>query len=200
MKKLVLFFILDQFADWEAAYLSSWFAALGQDRYSVKTVSLTKDSVQSIGGFTVLPDYDLQSAPPDFEALILVGGLCWRKENAKQVEPLVRKALAEGKVLGGICDASAYLGTIGALNDVSHTSNELSDLKQWAGAAYTGEERYIMEAAVRDRNIITANGTAPMEFAREVMLALEAAPEDKIVEWYNFHKRGFYEAPVQNYK
>lgn len=26
------------------------------------------------------------------------------------------------------------------------------------------------------------------------MIALEAAPENKILEWYNFHKLGFYEA------
>lgn len=45
MKKTVLFVILNQYADWEAAYLSSFILALGQDKYTVKTVSLTKDHV-----------------------------------------------------------------------------------------------------------------------------------------------------------
>ena len=196
MKKVVLFVILDKYADWEAAYLSSLILSLGQDEYSVKTVSLTKDIIQSIGGFTVLPDYDIQSAPTDFEGLILIGGMSWRNETAQQVKPLVQSALNNRKVLGGICDASAFLGTIGVLNNVSHTSNDLNDLKQWAGDAYTGEEKYIMQQAVRDKNIITANGTASLEFAKEVMIALGAAPENRILEFYNFHKLGYYEAPM----
>ena len=68
MKKVVLFFILNQFADWEAAYLSSALRSLGKDRYIVKTVSLTKDKVQSIGGFQILPDYDISSMPEEYEA------------------------------------------------------------------------------------------------------------------------------------
>lgn len=196
MKKNILFVILDKFADWEAAYLSSLILALGQDKYSVKTVSLTKDSIQSLGGFTVLPDYDIQSAPTEFEGLILIGGMSWRNPDAQQVKPLVEKTLNSGKVLGAICDASVFLGSIGSLNHVNHTSNDLNDLKQWAKDAYTGEEKYIMQQAVRDDNIITANGTAALEFAKEVMIALQVAPESKILEWYNFHKLGWNEAPM----
>lgn len=82
------------------------------------------------------------------------------------------------------------------LNNVNHTSNDLNDLKQWAGSAYTGEEKYIKKQAVSDKNIVTANGTAALEFAREVMLTLKIAEENKIIEWYNFHKLGCYNAPM----
>ncbi|MCI8860523.1 MAG: hypothetical protein HFI71_13595 [Lachnospiraceae bacterium] len=102
----------------------------------------------------------------------------------------------KGKILGGICDASAFLGTIGALNDVMHTSNDLDDLKKWAGDHYTGETKYLHKQAVWDKNIITANGTAPMEFAKEILFALNVANEETIVDWYNFHKLGFYTAPM----
>lgn len=53
-----------------------------------------------------------------------------------------------------------------------------------------------MKQAVSDRNIVTANGTAPLEFAKEVMLTLKVAPENKIIEWYNYHKLGYYNAPM----
>ena len=49
MKKTILFVILPQYADWEAAYLSSAIAMLGQGKYEIKTVSLLKEYVQSIG-------------------------------------------------------------------------------------------------------------------------------------------------------
>ena len=169
MKKTVLFVLLQQYADWEAAYISSAITMLGQEQYDIKTVSLSKDSVQSIGGFRVLPDYDIASVPQDYEALILIGGMTWREENARQ---------------------------IGVLNDVTHTSNDMNDLKQWAGSVYTGETKYIAKQAVRDKNIITANGTAPMEFAKELLLALNVASEEKVSEWYNFHKLGYYTASM----
>lgn len=169
---------------------------LGNGQYEVKTVSLSIDMVTSIGGLRVTPDYSVHSVPADYEALILIGGMSWRNEEAGKIKPLVEKCVADKKVLGGICDASAFLGTVGVLNEVRHTGNDLVDLKQWAGASYTGEELYMMQQAVSDRNIITANGTAALEFAREVLLVLKAAPEDKIMEWYNFHKLGYYKAPM----
>lgn len=195
MKKTVLFVILDQYADWEAAYISSAIAPLGQGNYEVKTVSLTKDSVTSIGGFNVIPDYDIESAPEDYEALILIGGMTWRKENARQVKVLVDDCIKKGKVLAGICDASAFLGTLGVLNNVYHTSNSLDNMKQWAGDAYTGDKKYISNQAVSDKNIITANGSATMEFAKKILIAIHIASDDKIKEWYDFHKLGVFAAP-----
>jgi len=194
--KTILFVLLDQWAEWEAAYLASAIQMLGENQYENKIVSLTKDSVCSIGGFRVVPDYDIDSVPEDYEAMILIGGMTWRSEEARQVKALVDMCLTDGRILGGICDAAGFLATAGALNQVRHTGNDLNDIKAWAGGAYTGEANYVMEQAVRDGNIVTANGTAALEFAREVLLALEAAPEEKIIDWFNFHKLGFYDAPM----
>lgn len=194
--KTILFILLDQWADWEVAYLSSAIKMLGNNQYVNKIVSLTKEPVESIGGFRVVPDYDVMSVPADYEALILIGGMSWRSEAAKKLKPPVDKCIADGKVLGGICDASGFLGTIGALNNVRHTSNDLNGLKAWAGEAYTNEKNYITEQAVSDNKIITANGTAALEFAKEVLLTLKVASEEKIAEWYNFHKLGYYNAPM----
>ncbi len=199
MKKTVLFLILDQFADWETAYISSAIAPLGQGDYEVKTVSLTKDSVTSIGGFNVIPDYDIESAPEDYEALILIGGMTWRKENAQKVKILVDDCIKKGKVLAGICDACAFLAKSGVLNNVYHTSNSLDNIKQWAGDTYTGDEKYICSQAVSYNNIITANGSATLEFAKKVLIAINIASNDKINEWYDFHKLGQFAAPWPSY-
>jgi len=196
MKKQVLFVILDQYADWEAAYLSTCILALGKGNYEVRTVSLTKEPISSAGGFIVLPDYDLQSVPEKYEALILIGGMKWLEDSALAVKPLVQEAIVKHRIVGGICLASAFLGVCGVLNKIKHTSNDLAYMQEWAGDNYTGAANYIKEQAVRDGNIITANGTATLEFTREVLLALAMAPEINIVEWYNFHKLGFYNAPM----
>ena len=93
MKKTILFVILQQYADWEAAYITSAITMLGQGQYDIKTVSLSKDYVQSIGGFRVLPDYDIKSVPENYEALVLIGGMTWRTENTQQIEELVEQCI-----------------------------------------------------------------------------------------------------------
>ncbi len=165
-------------------------------RYEIGTVSLSKDHVRSIGGFKVVPDHDIASVPDVYEALILIGGMTWRSEDTQPIRALVQDCFQKGRLLAGICDASAFLGTAGILNNVAHTSNDLDDLKQWAGSAYTGESGYLAKQAVCDKNVITANGTAPLEFAKEILLALHAADEKTITDWYDFHKLGVYTAPM----
>ena len=192
----VLLVILDQYADWEAAHVA---AALsdpdeGEPKYEVKTVSLEKKPVRSIGRFTVLPDYDLATAPEDCAAVLLIGGYSWRKPEAVPVAAFVRRARERGTLIGAICGATVFLGMQGFLNDVRHTSNTLDSLKAAAGENYTGESRYIREQTVSDGGIITANGFAQVEFAREVLIALDVMPPEKIDEWYDYYKLGFYEA------
>ncbi len=192
--KRILNVILEQWADWEPAYISSAVNMLGQGKFENKTVSLTKNAVTSIGGVKCVPDYDLQSIPSDYEAVILIGGMSWHNENALQVKPLINDCIKNGKVLGAICDACRFLGSVGALNNAKHTANDLTELKQCS--AYTNEQGFIHRQAVSDNKVITANGTATLEFAQEVLQALSVATEEQIKGWYDFHKLGFYNAPM----
>ena len=196
MMKKILYVILEQWADWELAYISSAVNMLGQGKFENKTVSLTKNAVTSIGGVKCSPDYDLQTVPSDFDALILIGGMSWHSENAMLVKPLIDACLKNGKVLGAICDACRFLGSVGALNSAKHTANDYNELKQYS--AYTNGQNFIYRQAVSDNHIITANGTAALEFAQEILRALSVASEEKIKDWYDFHKLGFYTAPMPN--
>ena len=45
---------------------------------------------------------------------------------------------------------------------------------------------------MREGNIVTANGTAQLEFARECLLALEVGTPQEVEAWYGFNKSGFY--------
>ena len=196
--KTVLLALLEQYADWEAAYVSTAVHMLGQRKFVVKTVSLSKEPVTSIGGIRVVPDYTVGSASKDYDALLLIGGLCWREERAQQMIPLVEHCVNSGKVLGGICDAAAFLASIGVLDSVKHTGNRLSALQEWKGTKYKGAENYQARQAVFDRNIITANGSAPLEFAREVLTALHVAEEAMVEDWYVLHKLGYYNTSAHN--
>ncbi|QIU96585.1 type 1 glutamine amidotransferase family protein [Bacteroides faecium] len=193
--KEVIFVILEGFADWEGAYIAT---CLNQGvkpgnpiTYKVKTLSITKEPVSSIGGFKVLPDYELKDMPEDYAGLVLVGGMSWFSPEAELIVPLVKKAVKEKKLVAGICNASVFLGMHGFLNEVKHTSNTIDYLKQYAGDKYTGDSNYINKQAARDGNIVTANGTGQLEFCREILYALEADTADAIEESYLFYKNGF---------
>ena len=195
--KEVIFVLLDQWAAWESTFLSTPLnmgVISGRPiKYAVKTMSIDKEPKRSLGNFQTLIDYDIASMPKDYEALILVGGMSWFTKEAELLVPLVKKAIDGGKIVGGICNGSAFLGKYGFLNDVKHTSNGLGYLKEYAGEIYTNEQGYIHEQAVRDKNIVTANGTGHLEFSRELLLLLEADTPEIIEEYYNYFKIGFCE-------
>ncbi len=189
----ILFVVLDEFAEWEATPLA---AAINQsDDYCVKTVSISKKPIKSIGGFTIIPDYTISDClGKSYLGLILIGGNSWRSDKANHVTPLVNEAVRNNIIIGGICDASVYLGMLGLLNNIPHTSNMLEDLKNYIGSKYLGKEYYIKQQAVRGKNIITANGTASLEFGKEILLALRVMEPEKVEDWYRFYKLGYYEA------
>ncbi|MDR2920807.1 MAG: glutamine amidotransferase [Tannerella sp.] len=195
MRKELLFVLLNGFADWEAAHLAvcinSGVKPERPVKYISKTLSLTKEPIVSIGGFTVLPDYDIHTLPEDYAGLVLVGGDNWFSPEAESLVLLVEKMIRENKLVGGICNASVFLGKHGFLNHVKHTSNTLGYLKNMAGEKYTGDAHYIEKQAVRDGNIVTANGTAQLEFSREILYALNADEPEIIEESYSFYKKGF---------
>ncbi len=192
-RKTVLFVLVPEFGDWEAALPAvglHWGFFLWEAAYEVKTVALREGPVRSLGGFTILPDHTVDTAPEDFAGLILIGSTGWRDEEAKKVLPLLRKAKAENRVIGAICDAARFLAVHGFVDDVEHTANALSEITGTPGAAYAGAARYKERQSVRDGKIITANGTGHAEFARDVLLALHAAEPGKIAEFYRLVKKG----------
>lgn len=190
--KEILFTLLNDYADWEAGPLA---AALHQkEGFCVKTASLSKQAVRSLGGFSTLPDYDLgEACQRTFSGLILIGGSSWRTQEARQVEALVKYAVKRHAVIAAISDASVFLGAMGLLNNVAHTSNRPEDLQRFAGSAYTNAAQYQNPQAVRSGGIVTANGTASLEFGREVLIALGAMSDGEAKQWYDFYKLGYWE-------
>ena len=190
-KELVLFVLIPEYADWEpgllAAGLRGGFDML-EKSYDIGVVGLTLAPVFSIGGFSAVPDYSIDTAPDDFAALILVGATSWFDDGAKRVLPMVHRAIEKKAVLGAICDASAFLAANGFVNHIEHTSNDLDALKSQEGSAYKGEALYKNQPSVRAGNIVTASGTGFMDFTRNVFLALNVAPLETIEEIYRMFK------------
>lgn len=196
MEKEIVFVLLDDFADWEAAFLAPALRAGTMPgrpaSFGVKYMTPDGRPVRSIGGMQAAADCDASALPDTCAGLVLVGGMQWQSEAARRIAPLVGEALSRGMLVGAICNAASFLAAHGFLNNVRHTGNTVEMLKTWGGANYTGEALYEQRQAVRDGNIVTANGSGYLEFTRECLLALSADTPETIEASYRFNKDGFY--------
>lgn len=195
-KKEILFVVLEEFADWEIAYVASFLNE--SDKYITKIVGINDGAIKSIGGLRVLPDYTVKNVPTNFHGLILIGGNSWRKPLSKPIIPLIEKAITLNIPIGAICDATVFMGANGWLNEIKHTSNEHNDIKAYAKDNYKNEKNYVLEQAITDGNIVTANGTAALEFAKEILELFKVYPQEQINQLYQYHKIGYYEATKVN--
>ncbi len=196
MENEVLYLLLDNYADHETVYLmeaiaSDEFALKENPKYVNRIVAPTLEPVQSIGGFRTLPDYSFETMPDNYVALVLIGGFGWSTSVAEKVVPIVTKAIKQNHIVGAICNAVSFMAKHGFLNAVKHTGNGLDQLKLWGGDNYTNADGYIHVQAARDKNIVTANGSATLEFAKELLLLLENDTPERIEMYYQFNKQGF---------
>lgn len=196
MSNEILYVLLPDYAEHEAVYLaqavaSDEFALKSNPKYVNKVVAPTMEPVKSIGGFHTVPDYSFETMPDDYAALVLIGGFGWGTPVAEEVVPVVREAIGKGRIVGAICNAASFMAQHGFLNNVRHTGNGLEQLKLWGGDNYTNPGGYVHAQAVSDRNIVTANGSATLEFAREILMLLKNDTPRRIEMYYQFNKQGF---------
>lgn len=196
MSNEILYILLPDFASHEMVYLMEAISSDEQQlkpspKYVNRIVAPTADPVSAIGGFKVIPDYTFDNIPDDYAALVLIGGFGWTKPIAEQVLPIIRKAIEKSKIVGAICNGASFLAKCGFLNTVRHTGNGLGQLKLWGDENYTNPDGYIHEQAVSDKNIVTANGSATLEFAKELLLLLKNDTPERIEMYYQFNKQGF---------
>lgn len=196
MSNEILYVLLPDYAAHEVVYLaqavaSDEYALKENPRYVNKVVAPTLEPVKSIGGFRTVPDYSFETMPEDYAALVLIGGFGWMTPVAEQIVPIVRKAIDSGKIVGAICNGASFMAKAGFLNDVKHTGNGLEQLQLWGGDNYNNPDGYVHVQAVSDNNIVTANGSATLEFAKELLLLLENDTPERIEMYYQFNKQGF---------
>ena len=121
---------------------------------------------------------------------MLIGGFGWSTPVAEQIVPIIRQAIEKGKIIGAICNGASFMAKHGFLNSVKHTGNGPEQLKLWGGDNYTNPDGYIHTQAIKDKNIVTANGSAALEFAKELLLLLENDSPERVEMYYQFNKQG----------
>ncbi|KQV80874.1 glutamine amidotransferase [Massilia sp. Root351] len=194
--------VLNTLADWEIGYLTAelhskrMMAAPGVACEIVK-VGLTPAPIATMGGISITPDITFDAVRMEADDLLLMPGAdSWQEPPTAPLLAFAKDMVVRGHRVAAICGATIGLAQAGALDDRQHTSNDKGYLKTVC-PGYTGEQRYVDSPAVRDGNLITASGLAPLEFSYEVMKMLglfRPATVDAWFKLYSTREPQYYEA------
>ena len=166
----ILVFIFEEMTDYEITFITH---LLGADaNKEVITVSYEDRIIKGRSGFLYKPlKLVSEVLVESVDGLIIPGG--WFGDLRPELIALIKKLSLEGKLISAICGAgTVFLAKSGILNDVKYTT----PIVQWTEkhSEVFGEqdpftrENFVQGRVVRDKNIITAQGVAFIDFAIEI--------------------------------
>ena len=176
-------YVLDTLADWELGYVTSElnsgrFFKKGGQRVSLKTVSYSKEPINTMGGMTIVPNCLIDDIVVNETSMLLLPGAdTWNDPKHGAIIEKASEFLSLGATVCAICAATAALASFGILNNRPHTSNGPGFLEM-VSPGYKGQSFYIDKPSVADNNLITASSTGALLWAKQIIEHLE----DFIVE------------------
>lgn len=188
-------YLLDMLADWELGYVT---AELNFGRFfkedapcmSLKTVSVSKEPIRTMGGLTVTPDCLISDMVVSKESVLLLpGGATWNDPKHGAILEKAEELLSAGGTVCAICGATAALAGIGLLDSRPHTSNGPGFLEMVA-PGYKGQAFYVDQPSVADGNLITSSCTGGLLWAKQIIQRLDVFDADTLDAWYHYFSTG----------
>lgn len=192
-------YVLETLADWELGYVTSElhsgrFFKKDAESVSLKTVSDSKEPIHTMGGLTVLPDCLVDDVVvSETSVLLLPGADTWNDPRHSAIIKKADELLSIGATVGAICGATTALANFGLLDHRRHTSNGRGFLEMFS-PSYQGQNFYVDEPSVADQNLITANPTGSLLWAKQIIERLGVFQSDTLEYWYEYFSTGKAEA------
>lgn len=184
--KKAVFVLRNEWADWEPAYLAS---QLNQsDLWNTEFASDVPGPV-SIGGLKVETSTNLYNLSEQSDLLVLIGGNSWDTDDVRLTN-VIGQRLEAGKKTAAICGAVDFLARGGLLSHFKHTGNAQYLWNDFP--RYVNQGDFVEQQVIRDRNLVTANGTAPLEFANLTLKMVGLADDDSINRTTDLYRMGYY--------
>ncbi|MDR3598353.1 DJ-1/PfpI family protein [Clostridium sp.] len=166
----ILVFIFDDMTDYEITFITHLLNTSANKE--IITIAYEDKIIKGRSGILCKPSKLVSDVlNEDVEALIIPGG--WYGDTKPKLMELINTLNSKGKLISAICGAgTVFLAKSGILNNVKYTTPAI----QWTERHIEvfGEkdpfprENFVLERVVRDENIITAQGTAFIDFAIEI--------------------------------
>ncbi len=180
--------VFDGFADWQTAHA----CAMIQDREgrSLRTAAPSHHSVLSWGGLRVKPDVELAEVRAEDACMLIVpGGALWETGQPEAVTAVLRTFRSADIPVAAIGSGTLTLARAGLLGSTRHTSEGLYYLKNQV-PEYRDDAYYVNVLGVSDNGLITANGAGEVEFAHEIIKALDLLEEPDRRAWFRLFREG----------
>ena len=191
----VYIYVLDTLADWELGYVT---AELNSGRFfrkdapevSVKTVSISKEPVKTMGGLTIIPDCSINDVVvSEKNVLLLPGANTWDKMEHRAIIEKAGEFLSVGAMVCAICGATVALANTGLGGRRPHTSNGTGYLEM-VSPNYKGRNFYVDKPSVAGHNLITASSTGALLWAKQIIERLDVFQHDTLEAWYAYFSTG----------
>ncbi len=188
-------YVLDTLADWELGYViselnSGRFFKSGGQRVSLKTVSYSKEPINTMGGLTIVPNCLIDDiAVSETSTLLLPGADTWNDPKHGAIIEKASELLSLGATVCAICGATVALANFGLLDKRPHTSNGPGFLEM-VSSDYKGQSFYIDKPSVTDNNLITASSTGALLWAKQIIEHLDVFQSNTLEAWYEYFSTG----------
>ena len=188
-------YVLDTLADWELGHAvselnSGRFFRSDAPRVALKTVSLSKEPIKTMGGLKIVPDCLIDDiAMRKDSVLLLPGAATWDDPKHGAIIKKAGELLSLGTAVCAICGATAALAAHGLLDDRPHTSNGPGFLEM-ASPSYKGQNFYIDAPSVSHDGLITAAATGALLWAKQIIEHLGVFKADTLEAWYEYFSTG----------
>ena len=188
-------YVLDTLADWELGYViaevnSGRFFKKGEPRVSLKTVSFSKEPINTMGGMTIVPNCFIDDiVVSETSMLLLPGADTWSDPKHGAIIEKASEFLTFGATVCAICGATAAHANFGLLNQRPHTSNGPGFLEK-VSPGYKGQSFYIDKPSVADNNLITASSTGALLWAKQIIGHLGVFQSNTLEAWYDYFSTG----------
>ena len=188
-------YVLDTLADWELGYViselnSGRFFKRGEQRVSLKTVSYSREPINTMGGMTIVPNCIVDDiVVSETSMLLLPGADTWNDPKHGTIIEKASELLSFGATVCAICGATAALANVGLLDKRPHTSNGPGFLEM-VSPGYKGQNLYIDKPSVADNNLITASSTGALLWAKQIIEHLGVFQSNTLEAWYDYFSTG----------
>lgn len=164
---MILCYIYENMADFEITLLLHRLRNTGKK--TCVYISDNKDLIKAQSGLTYIADKTIDDITDisNVEALIIPGGPINNQQNG--ICNLIQELIKQKKLVAAICFAPQFLGRSGVLTWYKFTTScSAEKIAQLGVSDPFCWENYLNERTVVDRNVITAQGFAFVDFAIEV--------------------------------
>lgn len=191
----VYVYVLDTLADWELGYVTSElnsgrFFKKGAQCVKIKTVSYSKEPINTMGGLTIVPDCLIDDiVVSESSMLLLPGADTWNDSKHGAIIEKASEFLSLGATVCAICGATTALANFGLLDNRPHTSNG-SGFLEMVSPGYKGQSFYIDKPSVADNNLITASSTGALLWAKQIIEHLGVFQSNTLESWYEYFSTG----------